>query len=92
MAEVATSCKATKAQLTVKVANGEDVPVDVTLESALGSRTLKDLDPGQGKSHTFSVKGAELPAGEVVITATAVVDGEEVASTQTVAYAARSCG
>jgi hypothetical protein len=90
-ASAAGSCKGQTARLTVTLANGEEVPVSVTLAGAYGEKSL-GLKAGQEKSHTFNVKAAELPAGEVSVTAIAVVDGEEVTSTQVLPYEGLDCG
>ncbi|GAA1825473.1 alpha-L-fucosidase [Agromyces salentinus] len=92
VASVSSKCVAGAAVLSVRAVNGETDPVAVTLATGFGERSFSAVQPGKNAFHAFSTRLAELPAGEVSITAKAEVDGEPVTSAQTVPYEARSCG
>jgi hypothetical protein len=85
-------CVAGKAVLTVSIANGDDVPVGVRLESTYGTKTVASLGAGKTSSHAFTTRAAVLPQGEAVVTATATVDGEDVTTVVNVPYAQTACG
>ncbi|AEG45430.1 family 16 glycoside hydrolase [Isoptericola variabilis] len=62
-------CEATEAVLDVTVSNGEtDVPLDVTIETPHGSRTLTGVEPGATVEETFAA-GTSLAAGSVQVAA-----------------------
>ena len=90
-ASAAGSCKGAAARLTVTMKNGEGAPVGVSIETAYGTKSIDAIKPGATKSQLFAATAAELPVGEVTVTATAVIDGEEVTSTQRVPYDAVTC-
>lgn len=85
-------CVAGKAVLTVSIANGDDVPVGVRLESTYGTKTVASLGAGKTSSHAFTTRAAVLPQGEAVVTATGTVDGEDVTTVVNVPYAQTACG
>ncbi|WP_161490306.1 ThuA domain-containing protein [Agromyces aureus] len=89
---VTSRCIAGKALLSAKATNGEDVPVSVTFASAYGEKSFAAVAPGKNGFHTFSTRLAQLPGGEVTITATAEIGGQTVTTTRTVAYEPLSCG
>ncbi|WP_139417967.1 family 20 glycosylhydrolase [Agromyces laixinhei] len=89
---VTSRCVASKALLAVKATNGEALPLAVTFSSAYGTKTFEAVAAGKNAVHAFTTRVADLPAGDVTIEATAVVDGETVSTTSTVPYGARTCG
>lgn len=89
---VTSRCVASKAVLSVRATNGEDVPLAVTFTSPYGTKAFETVGPGTNAFQVFSTRQAELPAGEVSIEATAVIDGVPVSTASTVSYEARSCG
>ncbi len=90
--EVSPRCLAGKAYLAVRAANGEDVPVGVTLATPYGERSFEAVAAGANAYHAFAVRSASVPAGAVTVTATATVDGEAVTTEQQVEHAAHACG
>lgn len=89
---VSPRCLAGKAYLAVAATNASDVPADVTLTTAFGSRTVADVQPGQAAYQSFASRATALDAGSVTVSATATVDGEEVSSEVVVEHAAHTCG
>jgi len=89
---VAPRCLAGTAYLAVAATNASDVPADVTLTTAFGSRTVSDVQPGAAAYQSFATRATALEAGSVTVTATAVVDGEEASSEVVVEHAAHACG
>ncbi|WP_116948090.1 family 43 glycosylhydrolase [Jiangella endophytica] len=76
----------------VRVTNDHDGPVDVRVETAYGTRTFRDVAPGQAAYQSFAARTAQVPAGEVTVRTTGTVDGEEVTSEAVAAYQAATCG
>ncbi|RXZ48765.1 beta-N-acetylhexosaminidase [Agromyces fucosus] len=89
---VTSRCVASKAVLSVRATNGEDVPLAVTFTSPYGTKAFETVAAGKNAFHAFSTRLSESPAGEVSIEATAVIDGVPVSTTSQVPYEARSCG
>ncbi|WP_242684613.1 family 43 glycosylhydrolase [Microbacterium sp. SD291] len=91
--EVTTRCVAGKhLTQTVRVVNEDAVEVAFIAESAFGRRDLGVVLPGAGKTAAINTRSAEVPAGEVTVTATATVDGEQVQVQRLVATEAAACG
>ncbi|MWV51369.1 hypothetical protein GRS96_19025 (plasmid) [Rathayibacter sp. VKM Ac-2803] len=84
-------CVAGKVVLTTIVSNGSASNVDVTVNSAYGSKTTAAVKPGSNTSSAFTTRLTTIPAGQVTITGTGVVSGETVTTTSTTAYPARTC-
>jgi hypothetical protein len=84
-------CVAGKGVLAVTAANGDEVPVDVALETAYGSKTVADLAPGKRSSQAFTTRQASVPAGAVSAEVTGIVDGETVTSEVSATYDALTC-
>ncbi|PPH39043.1 1,4-beta-xylanase [Rathayibacter sp. AY1E3] len=91
-AAAATRCIAGKVVVTVRATNADDVPVVLRMESASGTKTVAALAPGATTSHAFTTRAASVPAAEVVVTATATLDGEPVTTTVRAPHPAASCG
>lgn len=91
--DVSTSsrCVASKAVLTVTAVNTSTVPVDLTIATAYGSKTVTGVAPGKSAFHAFTTRLGALPTGSATVGATATVDGETVSSEQVVSYPARGC-
>ncbi|HWV48113.1 MAG TPA: family 43 glycosylhydrolase, partial [Microbacterium sp.] len=87
--EVADRCVAGKfVKQTVTVTNSSDADASFVVSSPFGARDLGVIAAGESASASINTKQAEVPAGEVVVTA--VIDGHEVE--QRVATEAASCG
>lgn len=78
-----------KVVVTAGVKNLEEVPVDVTIASEYGTKSFTGIEPGKNAFHAFTTRQASIPAGEVTVTVTAVIDGETRTSTFTATYDAR---
>jgi len=91
-AAASTRCVAGKVVLTVVATNGDTVPMDVTVTSAAGTKSFAGVKAGANASAAFTVRAAQLAAGEATVTATATVAGAPVTSTLKAPYAARTCG
>ncbi|MCB7137939.1 PQQ-dependent sugar dehydrogenase [Cellulosimicrobium marinum] len=89
---VAPRCLAGKAYLAVRATNTSDVPADVTLTTAYGSRTVAEVAPGAAAYQAFATRSTSLDAGSVTVTASATVDGREVTSTTTADHTGLTCG
>ncbi|HMR48427.1 MAG TPA: family 43 glycosylhydrolase [Arachnia sp.] len=83
--QAATRCVAGKVVLATTVTNEGSEPVDATVTTPYGSKTVSQLAAGKSVSQAFSTRAASIPAG--VATAQAA-DGSPVEA----AYAAVSCG
>ncbi|PPI10238.1 hypothetical protein C5D04_14650 [Rathayibacter sp. AY1D2] len=86
-----TRCIAGKVTLTVAAKNESGVPVSMTIATPSGSKQVTGVAPGASGSAAFTTRAASVPAGQATVTATGTVDGEQVTSVATGAYAARSC-
>ena len=87
-----TRCLAGTAYVAVRAENGEDVPVDVTLATPFGSRSVQGVLPGANAYQSFAVRAASVEAGSATVTASAVVDGERVTTEIDAPYEAAGCG
>ncbi|KQR26328.1 Ig-like domain-containing protein [Microbacterium sp. Leaf151] len=75
-----------RAYVIATVKNTDDVAVDLVFTSAYGSKTIKSVQPGKTVSASFSSRATTVPAGQVLIRATAVVGGREVSVERTADY------
>lgn len=85
-------CVAGKVVLTVVGRNGDTVPMDVSISTPEGVKTIAGVKPGASGSAAFTVRSTQLAAGEATVTGTATVGGKTVTATATAPYSARSCG
>ncbi len=85
-----TRCIASKAYITVRATNGENVPISLTMQSEFGEKSFASIAAGKHATHAFASRAPSVPAGDVTVTAT--LDGTTASSTGTVEYEARSCG
>lgn len=84
-------CVAGNATLALRAVNGEDVPLAIALESALGERTVTDVQPGKAATGLFAARAPSLDAGSARVTGTGEVDGVAVTTTIEVPFEARAC-
>lgn len=91
-AVAAVRCAGGKPMLTVQVRNGDAVPVSATVETVAGTKQLASIAPGKSASATFTVRAAQLPAGQATVTASATVGGAPVSATIPAAYPVTTCG
>src|SRR5699024_602887 len=75
--DAGTRCLAGSAYVTARVANTGDEPVDVTISTDFGSRTVTELEPGRATSAAFNSRTDTVPGGTVTVTS---ADGESSAS------------
>ncbi|MBD8079575.1 glycoside hydrolase family 2 [Cellulosimicrobium arenosum] len=87
-----TRCLAGAAYVAVRATNDDDVPVDVTLTTPFGSKTVNDVAPGKSAYQSFKVRAESAEAGSATVTATGEVDGEAVTTELDAPYEAPSCG
>ncbi len=81
-------CLAGRAYVAVRATNDGAVPVDVTLSTPFGERTVAGVAPGASAYQSFSARSATLDAGSALVTAT----GDGRSSSDDVAYPALDCG
>src|SRR5699024_4748084 len=81
--DAGTRCLAGSAYVTARVTNTGDEPVDVTISTDFGSRTVTEIEPGRAASAAFNARTDTVPAGAVAVTS---ADGESSA-----AYEEASC-
>ncbi|MGO1240326.1 MAG: hypothetical protein ACTMHU_02715, partial [Cellulosimicrobium funkei] len=67
------------------------VPVAVRHATPFGEKQVADVAPGKNVYQSFATRQKAVAAGEATVTATAVVDGEEVTSTFTVEHEGATC-
>lgn len=81
-------CLAGKVYLYTSVSNADDVPVDLSVQTAHGTKQVDSVLPGRSASAAFNSRLAAIDAGSVHVTATAA-DGREFAAD--VPYPATEC-
>ena len=84
-------CVAGKVVLTVKVTNGEDVRVALTIRTPYGTKTVATLPAGKSATYAFTTRMDAIASGVVHLEASAVVDGQERNLERTVDFAAVEC-
>jgi hexosaminidase len=87
-----TRCLGSKAYVVVRATNGEAAPIALTMQTAFGEKSFSGIAAGKSATHSFAVREASVPAGDVTVTATRTADGAPISATTTVGYDARSCG
>ncbi|QQQ79326.1 family 43 glycosylhydrolase [Saccharothrix sp. 6-C] len=90
-ASTRTRCAGPHVQLTVEVANHEAVPVDVSITTPYGAKSFRDVPPGKTRSHPFTTRESDVPAGSVSVTASATVDGVPRSVALEVPHDGRAC-
>ncbi|MHC2999623.1 family 43 glycosylhydrolase [Microbacterium sp. HJ5] len=91
-ASVAARCVSGKVVQVVTVANGESVPVSVTVTGAYGTKTFASIAAGKSSSASFTTRAPGIAAGTITLTSSATVDGSPVTDTAEVSTAPASCG
>lgn len=81
-------CLAGKAYVAVRALNADTVPVDVTLSTPYGERTVTGVQPGASAYQSFAVRSTQVAAGSAHVAATG--DGRTFAGD--VGFDALSCG
>jgi len=81
-------CLAGTAYVAVRATNDDTVPVDVTLETPFGTRTVTGVEPGRSAYQAFSVRAASVEAGTAHVSAS----GDGRTASVDVAHEAVSCG
>ncbi|MCB7136100.1 3-keto-disaccharide hydrolase [Cellulosimicrobium marinum] len=87
--QVDVRCLAGTAHLAVRAENVGDDPVDVTLRTDAGQRTVDGLAPGRSAYQSFSTRSASVPAGSVTLL---VDDGAGEPESVPTPYEAADCG
>ncbi|MFF2268544.1 glycoside hydrolase N-terminal domain-containing protein [Cellulosimicrobium cellulans] len=87
--EVQTRCLAGRAYVVVRATNDDDAPLDVTLETPYGTRTVAGVQPGANAYQSFAVRATTVGAGTATVTARAAADGP--VTTHDVAFEGRDC-
>ncbi|MFG6443734.1 phosphodiester glycosidase family protein [Microbacterium sp. P07] len=77
-----------KKYVSVIATNNEPTPVDITIDTAYGSKTFIAVQPGKSASVSINSRLTALPAGEATVTVTGVVDGETITTVKTAGYPA----
>ncbi|MEE6274183.1 glycoside hydrolase family 43 protein [Georgenia sp. MJ206] len=90
--DVAMRCVVGRTVLAVRLGNDSEVPVNLEVSSSYGSKSFTNLAPGRGVAQAFTTRAVNIPAGEVEVTARAMIDGEEFTQTFVEDYSASSCG
>ncbi|ROS75429.1 discoidin domain-containing protein [Cellulomonas sp. PhB143] len=75
------------AYLAVRVLNGGDAPVDVTVTTPFGKKSFSSVAPGKSAYQSFNTRGGSFEAGSVTVT-TKVASGAAASITEQVAYPA----
>ncbi|SDT70099.1 F5/8 type C domain-containing protein [Jiangella sp. DSM 45060] len=83
-------CLGRRAFIAVRATNDDTVPLDITLATPYGDRPLDGIQPGAAAYQMFATRVADLPAGEVTVTA-ATADGSR-RSVLVDDYPAIACG
>jgi beta-galactosidase len=88
---VATVCRGGMAHLEVSATHSEDTRVEISVETPYGDKTFQSVASGKKVTHPFNTKLHALPAGSVKVTATAVVEGEQINLVRTIPYEGTTC-
>ncbi|WP_424534904.1 OmpL47-type beta-barrel domain-containing protein [Sphaerisporangium viridialbum] len=84
-------CVGTSAYVAVTGVNDASVPVNVTLSTAYGAKTVADVATGKQAYQSFNTRTGQLAAGTATVTGTATIGGKQVTSSYDAAYTAISC-
>ncbi|WP_433687890.1 family 43 glycosylhydrolase [Micromonospora carbonacea] len=91
-ASAQTRCVGGRAYVAVQATNGHTTPVDITLETPYGTRTVTNVAPGANAYQSFTTRATSVPAGTATIRATGTIDGTTVTTVVTANHSAQSCG
>jgi hypothetical protein len=90
--EAVPRCLAGKAYVAVRATNGEDVALAVTVSTPFGEKAFAEVAPGANAYQSFASRAVSVEAGDVQVTATGAVGGDEVTATVDASYDAIDCG
>ncbi|MGO1838451.1 MAG: fibronectin type III domain-containing protein [Candidatus Microbacterium stercoravium] len=85
-AQARTRAVAGKQYVSVSVTNNEDAAVDVVVETAYGSKSFAEVQPGDTASVSINSREGSIPAGEATVTVTGTSGDEQVTTSKTAAY------
>ncbi|WP_223256662.1 glycoside hydrolase family 43 protein [Micromonospora endophytica] len=85
-------CVAGTAYLAVQARNDHDAPVDITLESTYGTRSVRQVAPGGNAYQQFTTRTGAAAAGTATVRVSATVAGRDVTTVRTTDYPANTCG
>lgn len=77
-----------KKYVSVLATNKNATPVNITIETAYGTKTFDAVRPGASANVSINTRATSIPAGEVTVTVSAIVDGELITMSKKSAYAA----
>ncbi|MFD4990638.1 ExeM/NucH family extracellular endonuclease [Cellulosimicrobium cellulans] len=86
--EASARCMGKFVHVAVRATNGEDVPVEVVLETPYGSKRFPNLQPGKNAYQSFNTRATSVEGGTVTVTAT--LDG--VTQQYEVPFEGQTCG
>lgn len=86
--EASARCMGKSVHVAVRATNGEDVPVEVVLETPYGSKRFPNLQPGKNAYQSFNTRATSVEGGTVTVTAT--LDG--VTQEYEVPFEGQTCG
>ncbi|WP_277212588.1 putative Ig domain-containing protein [Isoptericola croceus] len=89
--EVSSRCIAGSVHLAVRATNVGDVPVDVAVETAYGTKEFGAVKAGKSAYQSFATRASQIPAGTVTATGSVVADGHTVRTPHEVAFDAATC-
>ncbi|MFE7503910.1 carbohydrate-binding protein [Promicromonospora sp. NPDC057488] len=84
-------CVASKVLLAVTVKNQDTGPIAIALESAYGAKNFAVVGADKSVFHSFTTRLNAVPAGELIVTATAQVQGTSKNTRQALSYPAKTC-
>ncbi|MDR2348631.1 MAG: putative Ig domain-containing protein [Bifidobacteriaceae bacterium] len=87
---VTSRCIASKVYLTVTARNGEQEPLALEIATDYGAKAFAAIAPGKYAAHAFTARLVNLPAGQVVVTASTGGD-QPVVAQQVGAYGGLTC-
>lgn len=86
-----TRCVAGKVVLVATVANRGDQPVDVSVVTPYGTKTLTAVGAGKSQNHSFTTRLSTMPPGTIDLRITGSIDGEDVTEQRTVTIDEKPC-
>jgi len=86
--EATARCTGKFVHVAVRATNGEDVPVEVVLQTPYGSKRFPNLQPGKNAYQSFNTRATSVEGGTVTVTAT--LDG--VTQEYEIPFEGQTCG
>ncbi|SIP95423.1 alpha-1,2-mannosidase, putative [Cellulosimicrobium aquatile] len=87
--EASARCLGGRAFVAVRATSTADAPVDVTLTTPFGERTVRHVQPGRSAYQSFTTRATSVEAGTATVT---VVAADGTTTTVDAAYDALACG